>query len=240
MTEPETQTVVRKGEYARKGEFHRDLDPNWSYYPVYINKLEVVHGFVEKYCTREMRLLDAGCGEGVLVEKYRALGYQIEGFDKNYQSEYVCEGSMTDIPFGTDSQDAVFCLDVLEHLPLMEQIKALNELRRVVKPGGLIVFSLPNLAHFASRIKFLLRGRFLRTATVSHHPGDRPAVEYAQLFRDYEFDILETKGIFPTVPFIYPFVRKHPAKSAGLLRLLRKLPFPAYWNFQVLFVCRVS
>ena len=66
-------------------------------------------------------------------------------------------------------------------------------------------------------------------------------MEYEALLRERGvMKILETHGIFPTVPPIYRIVMKNPGKSAGLLRFLRKLPFPVYWHFQILFVCRVD
>jgi SAM-dependent methyltransferase len=230
---------VRKGEYARQGEFHRHLDPNWSYYPVYVNKLEVIDGWLRRYGCRAGRILDAGCGEGVLVEKYTAEGWDIVGVDKNYAADRVVEGSLTALPFSDGLFDTVMALDVLEHLYYNEQLVALAELRRVLKPGGLLLFSCPNLAHVTARLKMLFRGRLLRTASIGHHPGDRPMMEYEGLFRNAGFEILERRGIFPTVPPIYRFVMRHPARSAGLLRLLRKLPIPADWQFQVLFLCRL-
>lgn len=233
---PETEPL-RKGEYSRQGEFHRNLNPNWSYYPIYLNKVELIDELLRKNGCESGKLLDAGCGEGVLVEKYALQGWDITGVDKNYASAYVKEGSITALPFADHTFDTVLCLDVLEHLYYNEQGKALSEIRRVLKPGGKIIFSCPNLAHFTSRLKLMFRGRLLRTASVGHHPGDRPMLEYQELFEKAGFKILDQRGIFPTVPPIYRFVMRHPAKSPKLLRLLRKIPFPVNWNFQILFVC---
>ncbi len=234
---PET-SVVRKGEYSRQGEFHRNLDPNWSYYPIYINKVEAIDGLLRKYGCNHGKILDAGCGEGVLVEKYAAQGWDITGVDKNYASEFVQEGSITEMPFADDRFDTLLCLDVLEHLYYNDQNKALPELHRVLKPGGTAIFSIPNLAHFTSRLKFLLRGKLLRTASIGHHPGDRPLLEYLELLDKYGFEVVERQGIFPTVPPIYRMVMRYPSKCAGLLRFFRKVPFPIDWHFQVLLVCK--
>jgi 2-polyprenyl-3-methyl-5-hydroxy-6-metoxy-1,4-benzoquinol methylase len=233
-------TPVRKGEYARQGEFHRNLNPNWSYYPIYINKMEIIDELLRGQNCQQGRILDAGCGEGVLVEKYAKQGWNIVGVDKNYASQYVQEGSITELPFADNTFDTIMALDVLEHLYYNDQHTALKELTRVLKPGGYAIFSCPNLAHFTGRLKLMFRGRLLRTATVSHHPGDRPMPEYQELFERAGFEIIDTQGIFPTVPPIYRFVMKNPGKSAGLLRVLRKLPFPINWHFQVLFLCRLN
>jgi 2-polyprenyl-3-methyl-5-hydroxy-6-metoxy-1,4-benzoquinol methylase len=234
----ETETM-RKGEYSRQGDFHRNLNPNWSYYPVYVNKVALIDELLLKYGCQSGKILDAGCGEGVLVEKYARQGWNIQGVDKNYASSYVREGSITRLPFEDNTFDTLLCLDVLEHLYYNDQGEAISEIRRVVKPDGVILFSCPNLAHFTSRLKLMFRGRLLRTASVGHHPGDRPMLEYEEMFEKAGFRIQERQGIFPTVPPIYRFVMRYPAKSAGLLRLLRKVPFPVGWNFQVLFVCKL-
>lgn len=230
---------LRKGEYSRKGEFHRNLNPDWSYYPIYINKVEVIDELLHRFNCAAGKTLDAGCGEGVLVEKYAQQGWDIIGVDKNYASAYVKEGSITELPFEDSTFDTVLALDVLEHLLYQDQGKALKEIRRVLKPGGTILFSCPNLAHFTSRLKLMFRGRLLRTASVSHHPGDRPMQEYEELFHRAGFEIVERHGIFPTVPPIYRFVMRHPGKSPNLLRVLRKVPFPVNWNFQILFACKL-
>ena len=44
-----TGQPVRKGEYSRLGEFHRNLDPNWSYYPIYINKVELIDELLHRF-----------------------------------------------------------------------------------------------------------------------------------------------------------------------------------------------
>lgn len=240
QAEPCAQPSIRKGEYARQGEFHRNLNPNWSYYPIYINKVEVIDQVLNRYQCQRGRILDAGCGEGVLVEKYAGQGWDIIGVDKNYASDMVREGSITALPFESDAFDSVMALDVLEHLYYNEQPLAIAELYRVLKPGGLAIFSCPNLAHFTSRLKLMFRGKLLRTATIGHHPGDRPMLEYQELFEAAGFEVLEVRGIFPTVPPIYRWVMHHPARCAGLLRFLRKLPIPVNWHFQVIFVCKLT
>lgn len=234
----EAAEVVRLGEYARNGDFHKNISKDWNYYPIYINKLEIVDEYLAKYTPRYGKILDAGCGEGVLVDKYAKQGWDIVGMDKNYASKTVIQGSLTDIPFESQTFETVMCLDVLEHLTFQDQIKALSELRRVTKSYGTLIVSVPNLAHFTARLKFLKRGKLLHTASPDHHPGDRPMIEYEELLRTTYFEVVEKQGIFPTVPPLYRFVMKNPGKSAELLRHLRKWPLPVDWNFQILFASR--
>src|SRR5439155_4951886 len=109
------------------------------------------------------RVLDAGCGEGVLVDEY-AGRLDIIGVDANYSSARVAHGSVTALPFPDASFDRALCLHVLEHLAYEEQPRALAELFRILRPGGERLVSVPNLAHLQSRVQFLLRGRLIRTA----------------------------------------------------------------------------
>jgi 2-polyprenyl-3-methyl-5-hydroxy-6-metoxy-1,4-benzoquinol methylase len=81
MPNPE---LVRGGEYAARGDYHRTLDPSWDYYPTYLAKLEAVRGYLNAL-PAATRVLDAGCGEGVLVEEY-ATRLIITGVDAHYSS----------------------------------------------------------------------------------------------------------------------------------------------------------
>ncbi|MGH2921561.1 MAG: class I SAM-dependent methyltransferase [Gaiellaceae bacterium] len=48
---------------------------------------------------------------------------------------------ITDLPFADDSQDLIICLHVLEHVP--DDRKAISELFRVLRPGGIAVIQVP-------------------------------------------------------------------------------------------------
>jgi SAM-dependent methyltransferase len=222
MTSPHT---VRRGEYAARGDYHRTLDPGWEYYPTYIAKMRAVRRYLDAL-PKDARVLDAGCGEGVLVEEYAA-AMNIVGVDANYASDRVREGSVTALPFPDGSFDRALCLDVLEHLPFEDQRKALAELHRVIAPRGELLVSLPNLAHLQSRVHFLLMGRLIRTASEIKHPGHRPVAEYLEMAARAGFVVIRRRGIFPTVPVLTRMIRRSPARLRPLHRALtRLLPFP--------------
>ena len=179
-------------------------------------------------------MLDAGCGEGVLVEEY-ADRLRIEGIDANYSSERVKAGSLTALPYPDATFDRALCLDVLEHLTFEEQPRALAELRRVLRPGGELLVSVPNLAHLQSRVHFLLRGRLIRTASELKHPGDRPVADYIDLARRAGLTLVARQGIFPTIPVLTHLIRKSPARLRPLHRALtRLLPVPGWCFLNIL------
>ncbi len=226
-------SVSRTGEYADRGDYHRQLSPDWEFYPTYLAKLERVRAYLGAL-PGGTRVLDAGCGEGVLVDEF-ADRLAIEGLDPNYSSERVRRGSLTALPYADASFDRALCLDVLEHLPFPEQAEALAELFRVIVPRGELLVTVPNLAHLQSRVHFLLTGRLIRTANIVKHPGDRPVAEYLELARRAGFRLVERRGIFPTVPVLTRLIRRSPARLRPLHRLLtRILPVPGWCFLNVL------
>jgi SAM-dependent methyltransferase len=221
--------VTRGGEYLSRGDYHRALDPAWDYLPTYLAKLEFVRRYLDGL-PPTTRVLDAGCGEGVLVEEY-AERLSIEGIDANYSSRRVRPGSLTALPYEDAAFDRVLCLDVLEHLTHADQERALRELHRVLRPGGEMLAAVPNLAHLQSRLHFLIRGELIRTASAHKHPGDRPVREYIRMMQAAGFVVVERRGIFPTVPLLTRWIRTYPTRLLFLHRLLtRAIPVPG-WCF---------
>jgi 2-polyprenyl-3-methyl-5-hydroxy-6-metoxy-1,4-benzoquinol methylase len=219
----------REGEYARRGDYHRAPDSHWDYRPTYLAKMRWVRARLDGLAPAT-RVLDVGCGEGVLVDEYAAR-VAIEGVDLHYASPRVRQASVLALPFADASFDVVLCLDVLEHLPHAEQAGALREIRRVLQPGGEALLSLPNLAHLQSRLHFLLAGRLMRTANERKHPGDRPIGEYLRMLREAGFDVVERRGVFPTVPGLAHLVRRRPDRFGWLHDALTcLLPVPG-WGF---------
>ena len=228
--------VVRRGEYAERGEYHRVPSPDWDYYPTYLAKLSAVRAWLTAL-PQGTRVLDAGCGEGVLVEEF-ASRLAIEGVDSNYSSDHVRLGSVLDLPYDTGTFDRALCLDVLEHLEYRDQPRALAELFRVLRSRGELLVSTPNLAHLQSRVHFVLQGRLIRTASEYKHPGDRPVAEYIRLAGEAGFSLVRQRGIFPTVPVLTRLIRRYPRRLLPLHRwLTRLLPIPG-WCFQNLLTLR--
>lgn len=229
-------STVRTSEYAKKGDYHRHLDKNWRYYPIYIAKMARVRRWLAPL-PEDAKIADLGCGEGILVEELRQQGRDAIGVDLNYESEAVVKDDITQTRFAGETFDVILCLDVLEHLQFADQVKALAEFQRLLRPGGRLIVSLPNLAHFSSRFAFLLLGRLLRTSDVERHPGDRPIGEYLDLITP-NFLIEKRKGIFPTFPLALYLTVKIPGKMVGWHRFLNAFFAVPGWCFLNLLVCR--
>jgi len=119
------------------------------------------HLFQKNNLTKESRLLDIGCGTGVLVRELVSLGYtkiiglDIDGAAIRFSHQKSPENSFSvgdayRLPFKPGEFDLVFCHFVL--LWLTDPIAALTEMKRVLHPGGQI-FILAEPDH-AARIDF--------------------------------------------------------------------------------------
>ena len=225
--------TFRSGEYAQGGDYHRKLDRSWPYLPVYMEKMRFVRSYLDTLPSHT-RVADLGCGEGILVEEYRRKGVDIEGLDFNYASAYVRKGDITELPYPDESKDVILALDVLEHLQFQQQDQAAKEIARVIRPGGRALLALPNLAHLASRVAFLLAGRLLRTSAVERHPGDRPLNEYLRLFERRHMRVVTRRGLFPTAPLLSLLTVAAPALSVPLHRVANSLRPPASLCFVAL------
>ncbi len=231
-----TQEVRRYGEYGERGDYHREIDKKWRYYPVYRAKMQYIKWFLENTSPEE-KTLDAGCGEGILVEEYREKGYDITGLDLKYSSSHVKKGDIRDMPFRDGEFSLVLCLDVIEHLNYGDQGKALGEVHRVLRDGGLMLLAVPNLAHLASRISFLSTGELIRTSGIERHRGDRPIKEYIRLLAETGFRIDYRKGMFPTLPLISLLTYLFPDKVYWMHGIYNRFLAYPNWCFLNIILC---
>ena len=177
---------------------------------VYLTKIEKLRELINAAGSRK-KIIDLGCGEGVLVKEFADKGFNIVGIDLNYQSKYVRRGNILKLNLPQKKFDLILCLDVLEHLNFFDQKKAIEQIDKVLRPGGKVILSVPNLAHLASRFAFFFLGRLLRTSTIDRHPGDRPLSEFLSLLKE-KFKDIKVVGLFPTLPLISIATILFPAK----------------------------
>jgi SAM-dependent methyltransferase len=92
------------------------------------------------------RVLDAGCGTGGLLRRlthWKAWGVEIasEGiqFCRQRGLDNVLQASITELPFQANSFDVVLSIDVLVHQWVPDDVGALQEIHRVLVPGGFIL-----------------------------------------------------------------------------------------------------
>ena len=109
-------------------------------------RLKVTGKIIRKYARG--KLLDIGCNDKGL-SKHLSPEIQYSGID--YPKINLDEDKL---PYEKNSFDAVACLEVMEHLK--DPTNLIKEIKRVVKPDGIIFISLPNSNHIYYRLKFLI------------------------------------------------------------------------------------
>lgn len=105
-----------------------------------VNIQGMVGSFAAAYGLEDKRILEVGAGSGYLQDIVRDYtGLDIAPTARRYFHKPFVAASATAMPFRDGEFDAIWTIWVLEHIPNPES--ALREMRRVVRPGGLILLS---------------------------------------------------------------------------------------------------
>lgn len=110
--------------------------------PASLTLLRGLLPLIEEHCRG--RVLDAGAGRGAYRDLLLRHADEYVGMDIGKSSATSVIGDAQRLPFADASFDTVFCSQVLEHVP--EPWLALAEFRRVLKPGGKLILSVPHIS----------------------------------------------------------------------------------------------
>jgi len=100
--------------------------------------------------TKQGRILDIGCGTGIILKILQDLGSAygmeisfraIELLKKRNISRVVCGDANQKLPFRDDTFSTITCLDVLEHLD--NDLNFIKEIGRICETGGLLLVTVP-------------------------------------------------------------------------------------------------
>ena len=117
-------------------------------------KREWISAIAEKHFKDDFQVLDAGCKDGEMALPALTNRASVVGIDlnrsnlQNFQkitNTPAVQGNILNSPFREGQFDFIFFLDVIEHL--LDPLQGLNEINRILKPGGLLVFSTDNRNH---------------------------------------------------------------------------------------------
>lgn len=116
------------------------------------------------------RVLELGCGTGNTLAWLKAnkgcswvAGVEIfkeaaEEAKEKLDVVYEGDAERLELPIEEGSLDAVLCLDVLEHM--VDPWRMIHRLHALLKPGGVIIASLPNVRNFRVVLPLLLLGKW--------------------------------------------------------------------------------
>lgn len=172
------------------------------------NRRRVVRKLIDRYGSEPM--LDAGCGTGLNLA---TLPPGSVGLDLNPRNldlirtrlsdKVAVQGDVEAMPFESDQFGTVVCTEVLEHVPF--PATALKEIRRVLRPGGTLIGSVP--ARSA-----IWRLRFLSSTC----PGDEPfhnqytRLEVRRMLSDFQIN----RVWYSALRFNVLFVARKPSKQS--------------------------
>jgi ubiquinone/menaquinone biosynthesis C-methylase UbiE len=120
--------------------------------------LEGRHRIAMKWIDDQVEsLLDAGCSYGYATRYYATKATKTVGIELDdqlfavgvlkYPSIEFVQSSVDDTPFPDNSFDCIVMTDVLEHVP--DTQRALNELHRLLRPGGSVIITTPHKGLFS-------------------------------------------------------------------------------------------
>lgn len=164
------------------------------------------------------RLLDIGCGRGLLVHHAMQTGWEATGVEisplacRLAKAEFgldVFQGELAEARFDGSAFDVVTFVDVLEHLD--DPLGQLREAYRVLKPGGLLVVRVPN---------FLFQCAVRRLSLASRKLSGRSDVSDFAVIHFYNFSHRTLKRLLEKAGFCHVEVRPSWIIAADLYRTL--------------------
>lgn len=124
------------------------------------------------------RLLELAPGRGALSAALARLGHEVYALDI-HPEDFIAPGQGVrliagnldkPLPFADSTYDTVVCCEGIEHLE--QQYRFARELARVLKPGGRLILTTPNIGNAASRLRYFLTGFYALAA--------RPSSEFSR------------------------------------------------------------
>jgi 2-polyprenyl-6-hydroxyphenyl methylase/3-demethylubiquinone-9 3-methyltransferase len=205
MPNADPQELNKFGELA-----HRWWDPNSEFKPLHdINPLRL--GWIDRNCgLKGKRVIDVGCGGGLLSEGMAALGADVTGIDLGEKALGVAKLHLFESGLKIDYRhisaedmataepaafDVVTCLEMLEHVP--DPASIVRACAQMVKPGGTVFFS--TISRNPKAYLFAVIGaeyilNMLPRGTHDYAKFLRPA-ELARLCRDAGLSVAEVVGM---------------------------------------------
>ena len=139
----------------------------WAWFLVrsVVAHLPMVHdiagsGVMWLHARHRGRLLDVGCGTGVIARTLHDLGWDVHGVEpdpeaaaiarRHLGSERVAIGTLDTVDLPTTSFDVIIAQQVIEHMP--NPLAFLSQAHRLLRPGGRIVLTTPNTRSVCHRL----------------------------------------------------------------------------------------
>lgn len=207
---------MKSHDYCRRIIWHYSKGNFHKYFSDFLSFANVSDNFV----------LDVGCGIGFLCEKLEkehrntVIGVDINVYalrfgKRHLKLRHLIFGNISDLPFKDAIYDAVFLIDVLEHLK--RPARSLMEIRRVLKPCGMLLLITPN--RYAP-------GKLIAQEKDPTHCYEYTWLELKKFLEGAEFQIEDARAL----GFVLNIIDKlFPRLSEKMSKLLMPLSTPSFW-----------
>lgn len=122
--------------------------------------------FQEHVPLKNLTIVDLGCGEGNLISLINNSENKIIGLDvaknrlsiaqrknKSKNVSFQKHDLNEKLPFSDQTIDVVFAISVMEYI--FDPYFLVKEIKRILKPNGVLILEVPNIAFFPERIRLL-------------------------------------------------------------------------------------
>lgn len=252
MTGRESGEIEREGAVGGSRGFEQYYEKYWSedgFYPRGAITTVLEQLFCQ-YIPAGYKCLDVGCGDGRTAGIWlREHGRQYVGVDISARAVREAQALGLDarkihdassLPFPDASFDAAVCIEVFEHL-FQPQLTA-AEIFRVLRPGGVLIATVPNVAYWRRRVDLAVLGRWnpLGDTLAVEQPWRDPHIRFfnrgalKRMLKSAGFDRIEVGGHAGGIVKDVPWVGKRLSggRNSRLYRLAERV-MPALFGYRL-------
>lgn len=185
-----------------------------DYYQCCQDRFFVLVSMAMQHLPPGSRMLDIGNAPGYLAIMLDQAGYSIDGInlsdawnstypDLSYVDQFrvqSCDIEKSALPYPDGAFDAIVFTEVLEHIAIRHPRDLLPEFLRVLRPGGIVLFSTPNVCNVSNIVSLLKGNNIFWDSDIFFGGTDRHNREFTPrevrgLFENSGFAVTEFFGI---------------------------------------------
>ena len=143
-------------------------------------------------------VLDLGCGSSKILEAVpNGIGVDLRFEKLRYRRLLgigLVQGDLCRLPFQDGVADEIICSEVIEHIP--KQGKPLSEVRRVLKPGGILIIGTPDYGRITWRITERIYGILMPRGYADEHISKYTRRQLCSDLERLGFEILDARYVY--------------------------------------------